>query len=201
MIREKDIMTEDLGYIDYRTLLELQESYKPADVIRTYRKKMKQLMVQISENKDADEHRDRYLLQIAELNAAYYILRNKELGTQYIEEREALMALEKEWAALDSEDPSFDTLRRHYDQSLRAFLARYMEELILEAGRDPECVENSGWSPAHERFAGRVLRQFRQQRYHEIHERLPYYDITEPEVDWEERVRFAATLIRRGEEK
>lgn len=194
-------MTEDLGYIDYRTLLELQESYKPADVIRTYRKKMKQLMVQISENKDADEHRDRYLLQIAELNAAYYILRNKELGTQYIEEREALMALEKEWAALDSEDPSFDTLRRHYDQSLRAFLARYMEELILEAGRDPECVENSGWSPAHERFAGRVLRQFRQQRYHEIHERLPYYDITEPEVDWEERVRFAATLIRRGEEK
>lgn len=194
-------MTEDQGYIDYRTLLELQESYKPADVIRTYRKKMKQLMVQISENKDADEHRDRYLLQIAELNAAYYILRNKELGTQYIEEREALMALEKEWAALDSEDPSFDTLRRHYDQSLRAFLARYMEELILEAGRDPECVENSGWSAAHERFAGRVLRQFRQQRYHEIHERLPYYDITRPEVDWEERVRFAATLIRRGEEK
>ncbi|NLN92643.1 MAG: hypothetical protein GX130_04935 [Candidatus Hydrogenedens sp.] len=193
-------MTEDLGYIDYRTLLELQDPYKPADVIRTYRKKMKQLMVLISEDTEADDHRDRYLLQIAELNAAYYILRNKELGRQYIQEREELLALETEWRTLDSDEPSFDAMRRRYDQALRAFLARYMEELILEAGRDPECVEHSGWSPAHERFAGRVLRQFRQQRYHEIHERLPYYDITKPEVDWEERARFAATLISRGEE-
>lgn len=192
-------MTEDMGYIDYRTLLELRDAYRPADVIRTYRKKMKQLMVQISEDKEADDHRDRYLLQIAELNAAYYILRNKELGVQYIREREELMALEKEWRAMDGDDPEFDGYRRRYDQALRAFLARYMEELILEAGRDPECVENSGWSPNHERFAGRVLRQFRQQRYHEIHERLPYYDITKPEVDWEERARFAATLIVPGE--
>ena len=45
---------------------------------------------------------------------------------------------------------------------------------------------------------GDVL-QFRQQRYHEIHERLPYYDITEPQVDWEERSRFAAALISGGQ--
>jgi hypothetical protein len=193
------MMTEDLGYIDYRTLLDLQDHYKPADVIRTYRKKIKQLMVQISEDKTAEDHQDRYLLLMAELNAAYYILRNRALGEQYIQEREEVVALEKEWRALDTADPGFDALRRRYDQALRSFLARYMEELILEAGRDPECVEHSGWGPAHERLAGRVLRQFRQQRYHEIHERLPYYDITEPQVAWEERSRFAAALISGGQ--
>jgi hypothetical protein len=70
-----------------------------------------------------------------------------------------------------------------------------MEELVLEAGRDPECVEASHWDPAHERHASSVLRHHRQRLYHQIHERLPYYDITRPEIDWEERARTASAML------
>lgn len=190
-------MTDDLGYIDYRTLLDLPDNFKPADVIRTYKKKMKSLVIEISESKITQEQRDQYLLLMAQLNAAFYIFRDRQRGEAYIKEREEVMRLEEEWRAVGVDSEKSDALRRRYDQALRGFLARYMEELVLEAGRDPDCIENSGWDAAHERYAGRILRQYRQQRYHQIHERLPYYEITPPVIDWKERSTFVDNLLER----
>lgn len=190
-------MTDDLGYTDYRSILDLPEQYKPADVIRTYKKRMKQLVIEISEKEAENDLRDHYLLLMAQLNAAFYILRDRHRGEVYLREREEVMQLERDWRDIaDDRDLSkLDAARRRYDQALRNFLTKYMEELMLEAGRDPECVENSGWSSVHERLAGRILRQYRQQRYHEIHERLPYFEITAPDISWEERDRFVKALF------
>ena len=190
-------MTEDAGYIDYRTVLALPENYKPADVIRAYKKRMKELVIEISQRKVTQEQQDQYLLSMAQLNAAFYILRNRERGESYLRDREAVIQLEAEWRQLADDAEKSDAMRRRYDQALRGFLAKYMEELVLEAGRDPDCMEQSGWDAAHERYADRILRQYRQQRYHEIHERLPYYEITPPAIDWAERAAFVDTLIAR----
>ena len=190
-------MVDDLGYTDYRAVLDVPESYKPADVIRNYKKRMKQLVIEISEDKRANERQDQYLLQVAQLNAAFYILRDRQRGELYLREREEVIEFERDWReGVGKGDASEDDrLRRRYDQALRNFLAKYMEEFMLEAGRDPECVEHSGWSSVHERLAGRILRQYRQQRYHEIHERLPYSEITPPEIDWTDRVGFVERML------
>lgn len=191
-------MTDDLGYVDYREALTLPEEYKPADVIRNYKKRMKQLRIEISENQQANDRRDHYLLLMAQLNAAFYILRDRQRGETYLREREEVMGMENEWrtAAGKNAGGEEDALRRRYDQALRNFLAKYMEEFVLEAGRDPECVENSGWDSVHERLAGRILRQYRQQRYQEIHERLPFFEISHPEIDWEGRAAFVRELLK-----
>ncbi len=188
-------MTEDSGYIDYRTIIELPDSYKPADVIRSYKKKMKRLVIEIGEGKIDQEREDHYLLLMAQLNAAFYIFRDRQRGETYLRERDAVIRLEEQWQAVADEPDESDAMRRRYDQALRNFLAKYMEELVLEAGRDPDCIENSGWDAAHERRAARVLRQHRQQRYHKIHERLPYYEITPPTIDWVERASFVDSLV------
>ncbi len=186
----------DTGYVDYAALLGLDPEFKPADVRRVYRKKIKELLVEISQAKVTEEKRNAYLLDIARLNAAFYILRDKDRCARYWEDRARVMRLEEEWRAAEGKDPEAeDQLRRTFDQALRHFLSTYLEELMLEAGRDPECVEESGWDAAHERHAGRVLRHFRQRLYQTIHERLPYYDITKPEIDWAERGRFAAAFL------
>lgn len=190
-------MTGDMGYTDYREALALPENYKPADVIRNYKKRMKQLLIEISENKQADDKRDHYLLLMAQLNAAFYILRDRQRGETYLHEREEVMRMEEEWreTAAKHIPGDEDALRRRYDQALRNFLAKYMEEFVLEAGRDPECVENSGWDSIHERLAGRILRQYRQQRYHEIHERLPYFEVSAPDINWDSRAAFVEELL------
>ncbi len=191
-------MTDDLGYIDYRTVLALPEQYKPADVIRSYKKRMKQLMIEISEDEHANERQQQYLLQIAQLNAAFYILRDRERGERYLQARDEVIRLEQDWHTVTETAGAGeeDKRRRRYDQALRDFLSAYMEEYVLEAGRDPECVEHSGWNPSHERHAGRILRQNRQQRYQEIHERLPYFEISPPEISWEERAGFLDTMLK-----
>ena len=66
---------------------------------------------------------------------------------------------------------------------------------MLEAGRDRDCVETSHWDPYHERHASRVLRHYRQRLYHEVRERLPYHEVSKPEVDWDERARTVAVLL------
>lgn len=180
-------MPRETGYVDYVALLGLGPEFKPGDVRRVYRKKMKDLMVEISRTEITEERKNRYLLQIAQLNAAFYILRDRERGEKYLAARKEVMQLEKEWQN-NAEDPEKnDPLRRRFDQALRGFLSTWLEELMLEAGRDPECVEYSHWDAAHERHASRVLRQYRQRLYQIIRERLPYYDITAPIIDWEER--------------
>ncbi len=191
-------MTDDLGYTDYRVILDLPDQYKPADVIRNYKKRMKQLLIDISDNEHSNERQEYYLLLMAQLNAAFYILRDRQRGETYLHEREEVIRLEEEWrgASATGDAGSEDQLRRRYDQALRDFLSKYMEEYMLEAGRDPECVEQSGWCAAHEQHAGRILRQYRQQRYQEIHERLPYFEISHPEIVWEERAGFVEELLK-----
>lgn len=189
----------DSGYVNYAGVLGLDPDFKPGDVRRNYRKKIKDLLVEITGQAMTEERRNRYLLQMAQMNAAFYILRDNDLREKYQADRDAVIRLEEDWRLAAEADPgAADNLRRRFDQALRHFLSTYLEELMLQAGRDPECVENSGWDPAHERHASRVLRHYRQRIYHEIHERLPYYDVTRPEADWAERARFADAVITGG---
>ena len=180
-------MTDD-GYINYFHVLELEDDCKAGEVRNNYKRLIKKLLMEIGRTQITDSRRDTFLLDLAKHNAAFYILRDNDLRQQYVEDRNTVIALEHAWhEAVKQHADTLDNDRRKFDAALRHFLSRYMEELMLEAGRDKECVEASHWSRAHERHASRVLRHFRQRLYHAIHERLPYYDITEPQVDWEER--------------
>ncbi|MCC6142295.1 MAG: hypothetical protein IT368_00675 [Candidatus Hydrogenedentes bacterium] len=188
-------MTQE-GYIDYFAIIDLPADCKPGEVRKNYKKMMKDLLLEIARVEITPARRDKYLLDMAHLNAAFYILRENDLREKYVHDRDRVMQLEDDWrASVDKDSPEADALRRKYDGAVRHFLSTYMEELVLEAGRDPECVEASNWDPAHERHASRVLRHYRQRQYQAIQERLPYVQITEPRVDWNERARTAALLI------
>lgn len=184
----------DQSYVNYFEMLDVAEDAKPGEVRNAYKKHMKDLMLTIQSTELNEAKRDRFLLDIARLNAAYFILRDNERRAKYVADRQRVMALEEEWRQ-HSADGQSEELRKRFDAALRHFLSTYMEELMLQAGRDAECVEASNWSPGHERHASRVVRHFRQQLYHEIHERLPYYDVTKPEIDWNERAKAAAGLL------
>jgi len=188
------------GYIDYFATLGLEPDAKPGEVKNHYRKAMKTLVNEIAQTEITAAKRDAFLLQMAEMNAAFYILREEDRRKRYQADRERAMRLEDEWReAVEKKSPEAESLRRQYDGALKHFLSAYMEEFVLEAGRDKECVENSHWDPSHERHASRILRHHRQRLYQKIHERLPYYEITPPSIDWEERARtVAATLAAKG---
>jgi len=186
------------GYIDYFDVLGLDDTCKPGEVRKVYRKQMKSLLMEIHNSRGAltPERRDAYLLDLARHNAAYYILRDQVRRDRYVADRAEVIQLEDAWRKLaGQEGPELDRARRAYDGALRHFLSTYLEEYMLEAGRDPDCVEASNWDLAHERHAGRVLRHHRQRLYHEIHQRLPYALVTEPAVDWQQRRAFAVAVI------
>jgi curved DNA-binding protein CbpA len=184
------------GYVDYFAVLGVDADAKPGEIRNQYKKRMKDLLIDISQVKITEELRDRFLLQIAQLNAAFFILRDAATRDRYVEDRQRVMALEDAWRQVPEGDlAESDRLRRSFDTALRHFLSTYMEERMLEAGRDAECVEASHWDLAHERHATRILRHFRQRLYHEIQERLPFYEVTTPVVDWEERARAVGRLI------
>ncbi len=186
----------DSGYVNYFEILGLGEDCKPGEVRKNYKKMMKDLVLEIARMEVTEERRDRYLLKMAQLNAAFYILRDNARREQYVADRTHLIEVEEAWQkAAEAGSEEADGLRRQFDGAVRHFLSAYMEELMLEAGRDKDCVEASHWDPYHERHAGRVLRQFRQRLYHEIHERLPYYEISKPEIDWDERAGAVAALL------
>lgn len=188
-------MTDD-GYINYFDVLELGEDCKPGEVRNNYKRLMKKLLMEIGRSQITDSRRDAFLLDIARHNAAYYILRDNELRQRYIEDRSNVIQLETNWhEAVENKTDAVDKARRTFDAALRHFLSRYLEELMLLAGRDKECVEASRWSRAHERHASRVLRHYRQRLYNAIHERLPYYEITEPTIDWEERKSLIKNML------
>lgn len=198
-------MQDDLGYIDYFAVLGLDETCKPGEVRKNYKQEMKNLLIEISRTQITPEKRDKFLLDLATHNAAFYILRENDLRDRYTEDRRRVMALEEQWrdavaqAERDpAQEPEAERLRRAYDGAVRHFLSRYLEELPLEAGRDPQCVEASHWDMAHERHAGRILRHFRQRRYHEIQERLPYAEVTKPVIDWDERARTVRSIVAQG---
>jgi DnaJ-class molecular chaperone len=186
----------ETGYVDFFEILGLQPDCKQGEVRHSYKKTMKQLVMEIARTEITEDRRNTYLLRMAQLNAAFYVLRDKDRRPEYVEAREKVMALESAWReAADGAKAEAEGLRREFDRMFRDFLSTYMEDLMLEAGRDRDCVETSNWDPYHERHASRVLRHYRQQLYHEIHERLPFYDITKPEIDWDERSKAAAALL------
>ncbi|MGC8737530.1 MAG: hypothetical protein ACP5UA_02655 [Candidatus Hydrogenedens sp.] len=193
-------MDEDV-YINYFSVLGLEEDCKTGDVRKNYKKMMKDLILEIHSTEVTPDRLDQYLLNMAKLNAGFYILRDDERRNAYVEQRKRVIQLEKQWCEKGEKDPSSpeaDQLRREYDRVLRDFLTKYMEELVLEAGRDKECVETSNWDAHHERHASRVLRHYRQKLYSQIHERLPYYDVTKPNIDWSERERTVEQILQGG---
>ena len=192
-------MTDDQGYVNYFEILSLDESAKAGDVRKNYRQRMKELVMEIARVEITEERRSHYLLEMAKLNAAFYILRETATRDAYWTLREEVIAIEQRWReAAEKSLPDTDTARRTYDSKLRHFLSRYVEEAMLEAGRDKECVEASNWNAAHERHASRILRHYRQNLYQQILERLPYYEVTAPKVNWEERKGTVAAVLSGG---
>ncbi len=192
---------DDETYINYFSILGLEEDCKTGDVRKNYKKMMKDLILNIHSTKVTPDQLDQYLLTMAKLNAAFYILRDEERRNAYVEHRKKVIQLEKQWCEIGEKDPNSpegDRLRREFDRVLRDFLTKYMEELVLEAGRDKECVETSNWDSYHERHASRVLRHYRQKLYSQIHERLPYYDVTRPAIDWSEREQTVKQILLEG---
>lgn len=186
----------DSGYVNYFEILGLTDDAKPGEVRKTYRKKMKDLVIEIARTQITEEKRAQFLLEMAKLNAAFYLLRDNESRDAYWSERSALVDLEARWIdAVEENKEEADRLRRDYDARLKSFLSKYVEELMLEAGRDKDCVEASHWNVAHERHASRLLRHYRHRLNQEILERLPYSETTRPQVDWDERRGFAETLL------
>lgn len=189
--------SQQSGYIDYFAVLGLGEDAKPGEVRKTYLQRMKKLVSEIASVEITEEKRSRYLLEMAQLNAAFVVLRDSEQREAYWDEREALMTLERKWCeAVEKEAPEADSLRREFDRRVKSFLSKYVEETMLGAGRVKECVEASNWDEAHERHAFRILRHYRQNLYQQILERLPYVDTTPPDINWDERARTASALIK-----
>jgi hypothetical protein len=194
------VAPEDSGYVNYFEILELDEHAKPGEIRKSYRQKMKNLVHEIAAVEITEERRAHYLLEMAKLNAALYILRETESRDEYWNARQDLIELEQKWkAAADSNDPvESDRFRKAYDGRVRDFLGKYVEDYMLAAGRDKECVEASNWDPAHERHAFRILRHYRQRLYRQILERLPFAEITRPEIDWDERKKQVGRLLAHG---
>ena len=186
----------DQGYVNFFEILGLDETAKPGTVRKQYKRLMKELVMEIGRVEITEERRARYLLDMAKLNAAFFVLRGNETRDAYWNEREEVMALEQQWREAAQRDPgSADTLRRAFDVKCRDFLSKYLEEVMLTAGRDKDCVEASHWNAAHERHASRLLRQFRHSAYRQILERLPFSEVTPPDIDWDERAQTAAAIL------
>lgn len=186
----------DLGYVNYFDVLGIGESAKPGEVRKVYRRKMKDLINEIRRVEITPELRSRYFLDMAKLNAALFILRDTEERDAYWNERAALIQLEEQWRqAAESGRDDTENVAREFDRRVRGWLSKYMEDMMLAAGRDKECVEASQWDRAHERHATRTLREFRHRQYRAILQRLPFVDVTKPEIDWDERRAMVASVL------
>jgi curved DNA-binding protein CbpA len=186
----------DSGYVNYFDVLGVHEKAKPGEVRNSYRKRMKELVGEIARAEITEGARASYLLEMAKLNAALVVLRDTKRREEYWSDRKALIDCEQRWAAIsDQGSDEADALRREYDSRLKDFLSKYLEELMLEAGRDKDCVEASHWDAAHERHASRILRHYRHQLYQEILKRLPFTEVTPPEIDWEDRKKVVTGLL------
>jgi len=189
---------DDAGYINFYAILGLEPSANPGEVRKTYRRKMKELVGEIAQARITEDRRAEYVLEMAKMNGAVDVLRDKALREEYWGEREALIALEQQWreaAERDADPETTDPLRREFDGRVKAFLSKYVEETMLEAGQDKEVMEASHWNILHSRYALKHLRHYRHRLYHDILERLPYHQVTQPAIDWDERKRRAAALL------
>ena len=187
------------GTIDFFEILGVDANTNIGSIRNTYKKKMKSLVQEIAGVRITDDRFDHYLIEIAKLNAAAWVLRDNEKRDAYVRERDELTELEKQWHALSPDDKdAHDRLRRTFDAKVKTFLSKYVEETVLEAGLDREVAEASRWSPAHTRHATKLLREYRQRVYHDILERLPFHEVTPPKVDWDERAATVDSLIAGG---
>lgn len=187
----------EAGYINYFEILGLAEDANPGEVRNTYRKKMKALRDAVRDANTEDK-RSQFILDLAKLNAAVYILRDQAKREAYSAERKALIELERRWVdqAGKAPDPeATDALRREFDTRARSFLSKYVEETMLEAGMDKEVAEASGWNIFYARYALKLLRHYRHLLYHEILERLPYHAVTTPSINWDERRKTVGALL------
>jgi curved DNA-binding protein CbpA len=188
----------EAGYINYFEILGLGEDANPGEVRNTYRKKMKALRDSVTDTIPEDR-RAQFILDMAKLNAAVFILRDQAKRAAYAQERQALIDLEKRWtdqAAKSSDPESTDALRREFDARARSFLSKYVEETMLEAGQDKDVAELSGWNIFYARYALKLLRHYRHLLYHDILERLPFHVVTQPSIDWAERRRTVAAILQ-----
>ena len=189
-------MAEEAGYLNYFEILGLDNSAHPGEVRKTYKRKMKNLVGEIARVEITEERRAHYLLEIAKLNGAVYVLRDKAKRESYWAERSDLIVLEEAWRSADPSDrEACDTVRREFDGKLKSFLSKYVEETMLEAGQDKEVVEASHWNPAHSRHAARLLRHYRHRLHHTILERVPFHEVTPPAIDWDARAAVVAELL------
>jgi hypothetical protein len=193
---EPDQAALERGYVNYFDVLGVATDAKPGEVRKVYRRKMKDLLNEINRVEVTARLKSQYLLEMAKLNAALYILRDTDERDAYWQERQALMQLEARWRdAADAGSDQAEPMAREYDRRVRAWLSKYLEDMMLAAGRDKECVEASQWDRAHERHATRLLREFRHRQYQAIVQRLPFVDVTKPEVNWDERRRMVANAL------
>lgn len=187
----------EAGYINYFEILGLAEDANPGEVRNTYRKKMKALRDSVRDATTEDK-RSQFILDLAKLNAAVYILRDQAKREAYWTERKSLMELEQRWTEQAGKAPDPETtdgLRREFDTRARYFLSKYVEETMLEAGLDKEVAEASGWNIFYARYALKLLRHYRHLLNHEILERLPYHAVTTPSIDWDERRKTVGMLL------
>lgn len=191
-------MADDAGYVNYFEVLDVEPSAKPGEVRNAYKRKMKALIETIRGAELTEERRNRFLLDMAKLNAALLTLRDPEVRDAYGTERERLIALEAEYrAAGEAKDlERLDVLRRQFDGDIKTFLSKYVEEAMAGALSDKECFEASHWDQAHARHASRILRHYRHMLYQRILERLPYTEVTPPAIDWDRRRDFVASLLK-----
>ncbi|MDZ4857410.1 MAG: hypothetical protein SGI88_00385 [Candidatus Hydrogenedentes bacterium] len=189
---------DESGYVDYFKVLELDETAKPGEIRKSYRTKMKELVSEIAAVEITEERRNKFLLEMATLNAALFLLRESDLRDAYWNDRKDLIVLEHQWRAAAEAGENTNELRKTFDGRVRDFLSRYVEDAMLAGGRDKECVEASHWDAAHERHASGILRQCRHEFFQQILERLPYADVTKPSIDWTERARFASGVLAEG---
>lgn len=189
-------MASEAGYINYFETLGLENRANPGEVRKTYKKQMKQLLQEIAQVEVTPDRRAQFILQMSNLNAAVYVLKDKERRENYWDERQALIDLEAEWCALDESDHDrHNELRPRFDNDVQSFLSKYVQEMPLNAGSDHEVMEASHWDEAHARHATQLLRQSRHDLYTEILERLPYHEVTKPKIDWSERQSTVAELL------
>ena len=91
----------DEGYINYYEILDLEKGANPGEVRKTYKRKMKALVSEIARVEITADRRSRYLLQMAQLNAAVYILRDKDKRDLYWRLRQELGGGVECWTDVD----------------------------------------------------------------------------------------------------
>lgn len=189
-------MPDKSGYINYFEILGVDENAKAGEIRKQYRLRIQALVAEIRKSQITEAKRAQFLLEMAKLNAAVLVLRDKDKKEQYLTERQELMDIEQDYIAAEEEGPAvLEKIRARYESRMRSFMTRYAEEMMLAAGQDKDCVEASGWDAAHERHASRILRQYRHRLQHQIMERLPYTEITRPEIDWDDRRSFVQSVV------